>query len=209
MMPKTKIVGLTGGIATGKSTVSNILKKARYPVICADKIAHQVVKPGNLAYQKIIKIFGKEVLLKNKTLHRSKIAKIVFTNPEMRRKLENAIHPEVRKEMHRQITSYKKQGKEIIFLDVPLLFEVGLNKICDRTLCVAATQNQQIQRLKKYRKMARAEALTRIRSQMPLKQKIRKADFLIWNTGDKTLLRKKTAAWLETLKKFYEKNSQK
>lgn len=197
MMPKTKIIGLTGGIATGKSTVSAILKKWHYPVICADKIAHDVVKPGKLAYKKIIKIFGDKVLLKNKTLNRSKIAQYVFTDLKMRRKLENVLHPEVRWEMRRLIALYKKQKHKIIFLDVPLLFEAGLDKICDHTLCIVATQSQQIQRLKKHRKMARTEALKRIRVQMPLSAKIKKADSVIWNTGNKILLRKKVTAWLK------------
>lgn len=200
MMPRTKIIGLTGGIATGKSTVSNILKKWHYPIICADKLAHEVVEPSKPAYKKIIKVFGKEILLKNKKLNRSKIAKLVFANPKMRRKLETAIHPEVRKKMRQLITSYKRQNKKIIFLDVPLLFEVRLNKICDHTLCIATTQNQQIQRLKKYRKMVRTEALKRIHSQMPLRDKIKKADSVMWNTSDKSVLRKKVAAWLKPLK---------
>lgn len=198
-MPKTTIIGLTGGIATGKSTVSNILKEWRYPVICADELAHDVVKPGKPAYKKIIKIFGNEVLLKNKTLNRSKIAKQVFANPKMRRKLETAIHPEVRKKMRQLIRSYKKQNKKIIFLDVPLLFEARLDKICDHTLCIATTQNQQIQRLKKYHKMNRTEALKRIHSQMSMKDKVKKADSVIWNKSDKILLRKKITAWLKTL----------
>lgn len=196
MMPQTTIIGLTGGIATGKSTVSNIFRKQHHPVICADKIAHEVVRPGKLAYKKIIKVFGDKILLKNKTLNRSKIAQDVFTDPKMRRKLENALHPEVQKEMRRLIALYKKQNHKIIFLDVPLLFEVGLDKICDHTLCIAATQSQQIQRLNKDRKMVRAEALKRIRAQMPLRDKIKKADSVIWNTGDKIQLRKKVTAWI-------------
>lgn len=198
MRAHSKIIGLTGGIATGKSTVSKFLKKWRFPIICADTLAHDVVKPNKAAYKKIVKTFGKHILLQNKTLDRSKIAKIVFDDVKLRKKLEKIIHPEVRKEMHRLIQFYKKKKNPLIFLDVPLLFESGLNKICDHTLCVAATQNLQVARLKKYLGMTHKQALARIQAQMPLTIKIKKANFVIWNTGTKKELEKKTKKWLQT-----------
>lgn len=198
MISRIKIIGLTGGIATGKSTISKMLKKWRYPVICADQIAHDVVRPTKTAYKKIVRIFGKDILQKNCTLNRQKIAVIVFKNPKMLRKLEKAVHPEVQKEICRLIGFYEKQKKKIVILDVPLLFESGLNKICDHVLCVAAPEKQQIQRLNKYRKTPQKDAISRIRNQMPLKIKIKKSDFVIWNTGTRNELRKKVAGWLKT-----------
>lgn len=183
MKNHSKIIGLTGGIATGKSTVTKLIRKSGHPVICADEIAHDVVKQGKPSYKKVIKLFGKDILQKNKQLNRQKIAKLVFTQPKLKRKLEAIIHPEVRKEMNRKIKYYITKKKPLIFLDVPLLFESKMAKMCHKTICIATTLKLQIERLKRDRNMARKHALDRIRSQMPLREKINKADYVIWNKG--------------------------
>lgn len=196
---KSLIIGLTGGIATGKSTVSQYLKKQGFPVICADEISKDVVRPNQIAYKKIIKLFGKEVTLKNKELDRKKIATLVFHQPQKRKLLEEIIHPAVQKETDRLIKKLKKQNYSLIFLDIPLLFEVGRDKICDYTICLSAFQYQQIERMQKYRGMTKSEALARIKAQMPLKEKEKRADFVIKNTNDKKNLFKQIQVILKKI----------
>jgi dephospho-CoA kinase len=185
MKTKPIIIGLTGGIASGKSTATQVLRRKRIPVICADEIAHDVTRINQPAYKAIIKTFGKEILQKNKRLNRQRLAKIVFTDPKLKKKLEGIVHPAVRKEIHAKIKELKEKGKRLIILDIPLLFESGWHKKCDYTICIAAPQNTQIERLIKHRKMTHKHALERIRSQMPLKDKMKLADFVIWNKGTK------------------------
>lgn len=180
---KPEIIGLTGGLATGKSTVTAYLRRKGFPVICADDIAHDVVKPRRPVWRKIIQAFGGHILKPNRELNRKIMARVVFFVPKMRRKLEAIVHPEVKKEMMKQAGLLARKKAAIIFLDVPLLFESGLDKICDHTICVASPLKTQLARLKKHRGMGRDEALARIRSQMPLREKIKRADFVVKNTG--------------------------
>lgn len=201
-MPKTKIIGITGGIATGKSTVSNWLKQKKYPVICADQIAHEVVKPERKAYKEIVKTFGTEVLKKNKTLNRSKLAKIVFSNPKLKRRLESVVHPQVHKTMLNLIKKHQKRGKRFIFLDIPLLFEKKREKLCDQVICVSAPKSAQIERLIKNKGMTRRHALDRICSQMPLREKEKKSDMVIKNNGTKRDLKRLVARILKDLKEL-------
>ena len=118
---------------------------------------------------------------------------------KLKKSLEKIIHPEVKKKMHSLIKFHQRKKHSLIFLDIPLLFEFGLDRICDHTLCIAASQNQQMQRLQKNQRMTRKQALSRIRAQMPLKMKIKKADSVIWNEGNKKELSQKVKLWLRLL----------
>jgi len=189
------IIGLTGGLATGKTTVAEILRSLGHVVVCTDAIAHDVIKPGQPALKKIVAEFG-STILDNGTLDRKKMADLVFPKPLKRKKLEAIIHPYVRKEVKKIIAVFKKQGLKTLFIDVPLLFETDFYTLCDQTICVTAPQYLQIERARKYRKMTQKEALARIKSQMPLKKKEKKADFVVVNKGTKQVLStqiKKTA----------------
>jgi dephospho-CoA kinase len=192
---KMNIIGLTGGLATGKTTVAEILRSLGHVVVCTDAIAHDVIKPGQPALKKIVAEFG-STILDNGTLDRKKMADLVFPKPLKRKKLEAIIHPYVRKEVKKIIAVFKKQGLKTLFIDVPLLFETDFYTLCDQTICVTAPQYLQIERARKYRKMTQKEALARIKSQMPLKKKEKKADFVVVNKGTKQVLStqiKKTA----------------
>ncbi len=177
-----KIVGLTGGIATGKSTVAKILRRMKIPVIDADAIAHDVTRPNEAAYFKIVKAFGKNILQKNGAIDRHKLGQIVFANAKLRKKLEAIVHPAVRKKIAEQIKMFHKQNRKMVVLEVPLLFEVGWDKFCDEVWVVAATQKQQIERLQKRNGLTRAEALRRIKAQWPLDLKAKAADVVFKNT---------------------------
>lgn len=196
---KTIVAGLTGGIASGKSTVSLMLEKKRIPVICADAIAHQVVQQGQPAYKELVRAFGRSILQKNGSLDRKKLAQLVFRNESFKKKLEKIIHPRVRRAMKGAVKAHKKQGTALVVLDVPLLFESGWDEFCDVTLCVWAWQWQQIERLKS-RGMTRLESLARIRNQWPLRQKRDLADVVFDNRGTPAQLKKQVEGWLKSIK---------
>jgi dephospho-CoA kinase len=201
---KSFIIGITGGLATGKSTVSDILRKQNHVVICADAIAHDVVKKEKPAYNKIIRFFGTTILTPNKDINRHELAKIVFSNSTKLHKLEEIIHPHVRREIKNLITFFKDKGFELIFIDVPLLFEAGFDKLCDKTLCISSPKNIQLRRVKEFRGWNRKNALSRMMTQMPLKEKAKRADYVIKNTGSKEDLENLVVAWLEQLGKELE-----
>jgi len=195
---KMTIIGLTGGLATGKTTVAEILRSLGHVVVCTDAIAHEVVKPGQPAFKKMVKEFG-ETILKDGALDRTKMAELVFAKPVKRKKLEAIVHPYVRKEVKKVMAVFKKQGLKTLFIDVPLLFETDFYKLCDQTICVIAPQHVQIERAQKYRKMTKKESLARIKSQMPLKTKAKKADFVVNNHGTKQSLRAEIKKTLKSL----------
>lgn len=192
------IVGMTGGLATGKSTVTRILRQMHFPVICADEIAHAVTQKNRLAYKKIVRGFGEGVLNKNKTLDRKKIAHIIFADKKKKKKLEKIVHPFVRREIFSQLKKLKRRHR-VIFLDIPLLFESGLDRICTHTICVYAPVKLQLKRLKNQRHLTRIEALQRIHAQMPLTEKSALATYVLKNTGTVLALKKNLRKILTSL----------
>jgi dephospho-CoA kinase len=181
------LVGLTGGVATGKSTVAKMFKQCGAIVIDADELAHEVVKPGKPAWREIVKTFGKTVLNTDRSLNRQTIGSIVFHNPKRRRQLEHIIHPRVAREQARLTKqAARKNPQAVVIYDVPLLFEAGIDTRVDTTIVVTADRKTQMARLKERNGLSRAEAIRRIKSQMPLAKKIRMADIVI----DGTLPRK-------------------
>ncbi|MGG0728257.1 dephospho-CoA kinase [Bacillus paramycoides] len=186
----TVVVGLTGGIASGKSTVSQMFREIHIPVIDADIIAREVVERGKLAYNKIVEVFGTEVLQKDGELDRPKLGSVVFYNEEKRLQLNKIVHPAVREEMNEQKEMYIKEGMQAVVLDIPLLFESKLTNLVDRVLVVAVTPNTQLERLMKRNDFSEKEATARIQSQMPLEEKVKMADEVIYNDG--TIVETKT-----------------
>ncbi|HGH7180841.1 dephospho-CoA kinase [Bacillus luti] len=179
----TVVIGLTGGIASGKSTVSEMFRELSIPVIDADVIAREVVEQGKPAYNKIVETFGTEVLQQDGELDRPKLGSIVFYNEEKRLQLNKIVHPAVREEMNTQKEMYIKKGVQAIVLDIPLLFESKLTSLVDRVLVVAVTPNTQLNRLMKRNNFSEKEATARIQSQMPLEEKVKNADEVINNDG--------------------------
>ncbi|MCC3647408.1 MAG: dephospho-CoA kinase [Bacillota bacterium] len=176
-------VGLTGGIASGKSTVSSLLIKKGYTVIDADIEARLAVEKGEEAYQEILRHFGERVLLKDGSIDRAELGSIIFHNETERKALNSIVHPAVRKRM----TAKKEQAigrkEQLIILDIPLLFESKLQYMCDKTLLVYADEDIQLQRLMQRNQLSEKEAMARIQSQMPLKDKKALADAVIDNNG--------------------------
>lgn len=175
------VIGLTGGIASGKSTVAKMFTDLGIPVIDADVIAKKVVEPGEEPYKQVVKVFGKEILSPDSTINRPKLGSIIFSNEEKRGQLNQIVHPAVRKQMLKKKKDYIKRGEKCIVLDIPLLFESKLTSLTDQTLVVFVDEETQLKRLMERNQLTEQEALNRIRSQMPLKEKAKLADELIDN----------------------------
>ena len=185
------LVGLTGGIATGKSTVAKMFKQCGAVVIDADELARDVVSPGKVAWREIVNTFGKIALDPDRTINRRALGAIVFRNHSKLRRLERIIHPRVEREQARLTRqAARKDPNAVVIYDVPLLFEAGVDKRVDTIIVVTADRETQIARLKKRNGLSRAEAIRRIRSQMPLAKKIRRADYTITGTLSKGEARK-------------------
>ncbi len=194
-----KIIGLTGGIASGKSTVSRMIQKMGLPVICADKLAREVVNKGKPAYHQIIKKFGKEILLKNGQINRPLLGKMVFANAQKRKQLNRIVHPYVIDEMKNSLSRLKKKGAKIVFLDVPLLFETELDCLCDRTMVVYAPEKILKRRLQKRDGLNAKEIENRLASQMSIESKLKKGDWVIDNSQSRTKTEKQLLETIQLL----------
>ncbi|XP_053218705.1 dephospho-CoA kinase domain-containing protein isoform X1 [Podarcis raffonei] len=191
--PKGKmfLVGLTGGIASGKSTVVAMLRELGCAVIDADVIARQVVQPSFLAYQRIVHSFGPEILLESGEINREALGSIVFSQPEKRRLLNSITHPAIQKEMVKQILKYFMLGHRYVILDIPLLFETNtLIKFMKHTVLVYCDPQSQLSRLMRRNGLTQEEAEARIAAQLPLDQKVKLAGHVIDNSRDVETTRK-------------------
>ncbi|MEI4789166.1 dephospho-CoA kinase [Bacillus sp. FJAT-53060] len=186
----TIVIGLTGGIASGKSTVSQVIKEQGIRVVDADVIAKEAVSKGTPALQHIFQTFGEDVLLPNGELNRQQLGAIIFSDEEKRKQLNAIVHPEVRKEMLKRRDEGINQQETFIVLDIPLLFESQLENLVDRIIVVYTTPELQLSRLMKRNDLSEEEALNRIRAQQPLEEKCKKADRVIVNTKDLAFIRK-------------------
>ncbi len=194
------LVGLTGGVATGKSTVAKMFKQCGATVIDADRLAHDAVKPGKPAWCQIVKAFGKTVLNPDRTLNRRELGALVFGNRTKLRQLERIIHPRVAREQQRLVRRIAtRKPHTVVIYEVPLLFEAGVDKRVDTTIVVTADRDTQIVRLKKRNGLSRAEAIRRIRSQMPLAKKIQRADHVLNGTFPRPFLRKQVGQLFKNL----------
>lgn len=176
-------VGLTGGIASGKSTVSSLLIKKGYTVIDADIEARLAVEKGEEAYQEIVRHFGERILLDDGSIDRAELGSIIFHDETERKALNRIVHPAVRKRMTAKKEQAISRNEQLIILDIPLLFESKLQYMCDKTLLVYADEDIQLQRLMQRNQLSEKEAMARIQSQMPLKDKKALADAVIDNNG--------------------------
>jgi len=196
------IVGLTGGVASGKTTVSRILKEEGAYVIDADRIARELVRPHTPAWKELVKAFGKEILREDGSIHRRKLADRVFADLKQRKLLNQILHPRIGKEMDRRAKEIgQKDPEAVVVIDAPLLVELGGHHQMDRLIVVTATQAHRIDRLKKRDGIGRVEALRIFSSQMPIKDKVKLADFVIRNEGSFQETRKKTKEVFQELKK--------
>ena len=194
-----KIIGLTGGIATGKSTVSQMLIRRGYEVIDADAVVHELQKPHNPLLQQIADAFGFSVLFEDGSLNREKLGKIIFGNAAARAKLDSIMHPAVREEFKKRIA---QSQADVLFLDVPLLFEARFDDLTDVNLVISASPKNQMKRLINRDQITDSMARERINSQMAQSYKIDLADFVINNDGQVHELEEKVEQFLGEIQKL-------
>jgi dephospho-CoA kinase len=177
----TRIIGLTGGIASGKSLVSRTLKGSGMTVIDADDISHEILAHDTSIRQEVVRTFGKEVLNEEGEIDRGKLGGIVFSQkPELRKSLEAILHPPIREAMWKRA---RESRSDYVVLDIPLLIETGAHERVDLVVVVYATRELQIQRLMARDGISRQEAMRKIETQLPLEEKVFAAHYIINNTG--------------------------
>ena len=177
-------VGLTGGIASGKSTVSGMFRDLGVPVIDADIIAREVVAPGSRALGAIVDAFGEEVLTEEKSLNRARLGEIVFSDPAKKKVLEGILHPEIIAEQDRRLKGLEREGRTpVAIVDAAVMIESGSWKRFDSLVVVDCDESQQIGRLRLRNGMNEEEAVRRVNAQMPLSEKVKYADHVIDNRG--------------------------
>ena len=179
-----RIIGLTGGIACGKSTVSAELRKRGAAIIDADALAHELSQPHQPIYNAYVERFGREIVTADGTLDRAAIARRVFADPAVRAEVEAIAHPIIRRAAEERLRAARDENKRAAVLDVPLLFEAGWDALADETWVVALPREEQLARLlARDTSMDAGEARARIAAQMPLTEKCARADVVIDNSG--------------------------
>ena len=199
-MTKCKKIGLTGGIASGKTTVSDCFKKLGTQVIDADIISHEVTEPSGSAFEEILSEFGSEILDEKGLINRKKMRTIIFNDPSQKKILEKIIHPKVRDEMFQRIN---KSDDHYLIVSVPLLVETGMHQIMDRNLLVDCSEDTQIERLMHRDKITLNEAKAILKNQASRSDRKKIADDLIVNENNVTLIELENEV-LE-LHKYYSK----
>ncbi|HHE5918764.1 TPA: dephospho-CoA kinase [Staphylococcus aureus] len=191
-----KVIGLTGGIASGKSTVSELLSVFGFKVVDADKAAREAVKKGSKGLAQVREVFGDEVIDENGEMNRRYMGDLVFNHPEKRLELNAIIHPIVRDIMEEEKQEYLKQGYNVI-MDIPLLFENELENTVDEVWVVYTSESIQMDRLMQRNNLSLEDAKARVYSQISIDKKSRMADHVIDNLGDKLELKQNLERLLE------------
>jgi len=194
-----RIIGLTGGIASGKTSVATMLERLGAPVVDADLLAREVVEPGQPALAAIRDAFGPGVVNPDGTLNRAALGEVVFTDPVARRTLEGITHPAIRALADAKLATLREAGAQVVFYVAPLLIEVGLAARMDQVWVVYLDRERQLERLMARDGLGREAAQQRIDSQMPMEEKRRLADLVIDNSGSREeLTRQVERIWRET-----------
>ena len=192
----SKIIGLTGGIATGKSTVSELLTAYGFKVVDADVASRKAVKKGSKGLDQIREKFGQEAIDDNGEMNRKYVGELVFNNPEQRIELNKIVHPIVREIMEEEKNHYLNEGYNVI-MDIPLLFENDLQDTVDEVWVVYTSESIQIERLMERNDLSQEDAKARVYSQISIDKKSRMADHVIDNLGDKLELKQNLQQLLE------------
>ncbi|PIW40488.1 MAG: dephospho-CoA kinase [Chloroflexi bacterium CG15_BIG_FIL_POST_REV_8_21_14_020_46_15] len=185
------VIGVTGNIGSGKSTVCRFLAELGAAVIDADKAAQGVYKPHSQAWQKIIDIFGTEVLRPSGEINRVKLAQLVFSNPKALAQLNEIVHPEAYQVVKERIENYRRLGTKVVALEAALLIEANWTTLVDKVWLVTASPETLLRRLTRGQKADRDEILARLKSQTPDEKKMKSADEVICNEGDINELQEK------------------
>ncbi len=200
-MSKGIVIGLTGGIGTGKSTVARILKDLGLKLIDADQIGHEFLTSGTKVYNQLVKSFGEKILRPDGEIDRKVLGGLVFSDAKKRQILNNLTHSAIREEIIEKIEESRGRGEDVV-VEIPLLFEAKMESLVDEVWVVVASSQTQIQRVMIRGSLSRTEAIQRISTQMPLEQKKALADVVINNEGTLEDLRAKVEqSWIATKKR--------
>jgi len=191
-------VAVTGGAGSGKSSVCNRLKELGITIISSDVLAREAVTPGSSAHKKIVNYFGENVLLSDGKLNRQMLRHIIVNNDTARLTLEQFIHPEIIKLMQRKMTQAEQNGDRVIVVEVPLLFELGLEKQFDLVVLVSTDPKMRVKRLMDRDKVSREDAEELLKVQMPNREKVKRGAFVLSNNGSAEQL-------INSVDLFYEK----
>ena len=178
-----KVIGLTGGIASGKSTVGRMLSEQNVPIIDTDKLAREVVEPGKPALEELVSTFGAEILKDDKTLDRHRMLEMILTDAGTRRLVENIIHPHVFKRMDQILQQLAASGNNVVIVEVPLLFEAGWQDLFDYVVSVVAPEPICIKRLAERKKMSIDMASRWMATQIPQEVKAKRSDYVVHNNA--------------------------
>lgn len=193
----TYILGLTGGIASGKSTVAKIFAENGAKIIDADQISRQVVQAGTAGIKKIQQTFGTRILTADGQLNRKKLGKLVFSDPLALKKLTAITGPLIQEELHQQLDNLQQQQAKLVILMIPLLFEAGYQKWCNETMSITLAPKKQLQRLQRRDQLSLAEAQARINAQMSAEKRNQLANYVISNDDGVGALEKQVIKWLQ------------
>ncbi len=179
-----KVIGLTGGIGSGKSTVSKFMAELGTAILDTDKVGHEAFKPGTEAWREVVATFGQEILTTSNEINRKKLAKLVFGQPESLARLNQIMHPRMYNMVKAQLEEYRRQMVIIVVLETPLLLEAGWTPLVDEVWVTVASESTVIRRLKERTGFSESESLARIRTQLPAGERIKRADVVINNDGN-------------------------
>ena len=186
-----RVIGLTGGIGSGKSTVSQYLAELGARVIDADKVAHEVFEPDTEGWRELVNAFGEGIVSSNGEIDRKKLGEIVFNDPQALSRLNGIVHPQAYKLVKSRLGEYRRQGVAVVVLEVILLIEAGWAHLADEIWVTVASEDSVVKRLEQQRGLTEEEILARIRSQTPSEERVKHADIVIDNNGDPEEMKKK------------------
>ena len=194
-----KVIGLTGGIGTGKSTVSQYLAELGAVVMDADKVGHEVFKPGTEAWREVVDTFGRQILTPDGEIDRKKLGDIVFSDTEARLRLNQIIHPRAYDMVKARLEEYRQQGVDVVVLEVILLIESNWASLVDEVWVTVASEAAVLERLKQQRGLSEEQVLARIRSQLSSEERAKHAKVIINNDGDLNQLKAEVTEIWENL----------
>ena len=195
----TKVIGLTGGIGSGKSTVSQFLMELGAVILDADKVGHEAFKPNTEAWREVVAAFGRQILTPGGEVDRKKLGEIVFSQPEALSRLNQIMHPRMYDMMKAQIEEYRRQGVDVVVLEAAILIEANWTSLVDEVWATVAPETMVLQRLKEQRGIEKEQTLARIRSQLSAEERIKHADVVINNEGDLDVVKARVKGLWERL----------
>ena len=183
------VIGLTGGIGTGKSEASRILKEFGASVIDADRVGHEAYRPRSQAWREVVEAFGEGILLPNGEIDRKSLGSVVFSDPKARIRLNSIMHPRMTDMIRERIEGLRSRGAEVVVVEAALLMEAGWDSLVDEVWVTCSPEEQVLERLQRRNGLTGEEIRARIGSQLPLEERVRHADVLVMNSGNVDELR--------------------